>query len=85
MIRTEVKEDCDRLTKEEIVERVRTVCRENSLPETGWSMWFYNTPGPKCLRRIINGIRTHTAYIQPFWIDVYEENGIRPIACGGLA
>ena len=85
MIENELKEDCDRMSEKDLKVRVKTLCKENGLPTTGWKFYFCNYPGPRCLRRYAKGNRTHTAYIQPFWIDIYAEGNLTPIAKGGLA
>jgi len=84
MIEEQVKEDCDRMSALELKIKVEEVCRENDIPTTGWELWFYNSPGPKCFRRISGGERTHTAYIQSFWLGIFENGGLKPIASGGL-
>jgi len=79
-----VKEDCDRISEKDLLQRVKALCRENGIPTGGWKVWFWNSPGPKCCRRIYKGSVRQTAYIHPFWIDIYAAGGIVPIARGGL-
>ena len=83
-----IKEPCDKMSTNELIERVKEICCTEGIPTDGWKFWFYNSPGPKCIRRIVNGDRTHTAYVQPMWIDVFADpiDGTRTlIAKEGLA
>ena len=82
MIEEQLKEDCDRMSEEQLLDRVRAICRESDLPDDGLVEWYYNSPGPKCFRRVCEGIRTHTAYVQPFWVDIFDGPSI--IVRGGL-
>ena len=79
-----VKEDCDRMNNEQILRRIRAICKENGLPSTGWKPYYVIRPGPKCFKRVLKGSVTHTAYVQSFWIDIVRPGDTRPMLQGGL-